>query len=206
MNKQLSGLYGISSQHMLQNTDLLFESVESALKGGMSVFQYRDKQATCQQSKDELIALKALCHQYQALFIINDNISLCRDIAADGVHLGKDDDTMRHARQTLGEQAIIGRSCYGDINLALKAQQQGADYVAFGAFFSSSTKPQAQVIDIQLLDHLQDIHLPTCGIGGITQQNAPQLINKGINMVAVINDLFNQPQIQSNAEKYSQLF
>ncbi|MBL7004014.1 MAG: thiamine phosphate synthase [Gammaproteobacteria bacterium] len=205
MNKTpLQGLYGITSQDILLDNQLLFKKVEQALQGGMGILQYRNKHSSPIQSNDDLIRLKQLCHRYQALFIINDDVNLCKQIQADGVHLGKDDGDITNARKVLGQQPIIGKSCYDQYELALQAQQQGASYIAYGAFFPSSTKPQAPSAAFSLLD--KTLKVPVCCIGGITTSNAQPLINHGAQMLAVITDLFNVNNTKTQAEKFSQMF
>ncbi len=206
MNKQLQGLYGITSQDMLHNNQLLFQHVEQALKGGMSLLQYRNKQMPRQQSIADLIRLKQLCHSYNALFIINDDLQLCTDTQADGVHIGKHDGEVNTARQLLGEHAIIGVSCYNQLSLAQQAVTQGASYIAFGAFYPSATKPHAVIANKTLIRQAQILNTPVCCIGGITLQNAPELITRGCDMIAVISELFTGEDIQSNAENFCDLF
>jgi len=205
MNSRLKGLYGITSQDMLIDNKVLFQQVEQALKGGMSILQYRNKHMPRHQSIDDLKRLKQLCHDYQALFIINDNVELCSEVGADGVHLGKDDDELLKAKKSLGQDAIIGVSCYNELALAQKACEQGASYIAFGAFYPSPTKPDAPTASMALIAQANSLNIPVCCIGGITIHNAQPLIDNGANMLAVISELFNSGHIQSNAEKLADL-
>ena len=205
MNK-LHGLYGITSQAMLLDPQQLLTKTEQALRGGMQLLQYRNKHQPCPQSLSELQQLQQLCHDYHAIFIINDDIVLCQSLSADGVHLGKDDGNVSQARQQLGKHAVIGVSCYNDFSLAQQAEQQGASYVAFGAFYPSPTKPNAQRASIQRLQQAQQLSIPSCAIGGITTDNAKPLIKAGSDMIAVINDLFEVPETQQQAEIFSSLF
>ncbi len=206
VTNKLKGLYGITNQDMLLDNNVLMRDVELALKGGMSILQYRNKHQSRLQNLEQLIALKHLCHRYNALFIINDDINLCLKTGADGVHIGHDDCDITHARDRLGAQAIIGVSCYDNFNLALTSQQLGASYVAFGAFYQSMSKPEAQLVNINILNNISNLHIPVCCIGGINNLNALPLIEKGAHMLAVINELFNHSNIQTNAEKFSKLF
>lgn len=206
MKNKLKGLYGITSQEILLDNDSLFEHVEHTLKGGMSILQYRNKQPERLQSIDDLIQLKDLCHDYNALFIINDDITLCAEVNADGVHLGEEDGNLQHARDLLGRDAIIGISCYNQISLAEQAAHEGASYIAFGAFYASPTKPNAATASLDLIKQAQSLDIPICCIGGISYANAKPLIEEGADMIAVISELFNFGSSQLNAEKFVHLF
>jgi len=206
MQNKLKGLYGITSQEILLDNDSLLSHVEQALKGGMSILQYRNKHPKCYQSIDDLIHLKELCHRYNALFIINDDVTLCIETGADGVHLGKNDGELVSARNLLGEHAIIGVSCYNQFSLAQHAVKKGASYIAFGAFYASPTKPDAPVASIELIQQAQALNIPICCIGGITHKNAKLLIQQGSHMVAVISELFNFGDIHANAVNFTHLF
>lgn len=203
MDHRLKGLYGITSQDMLLDNALLFQQVEQALKGGMSILQYRNKHSPRYQSINDLKRLKQLCSDYDALFIINDNIELCLEIGADGVHLGKDDGELQNVKKILGQDAIIGVSCYNELRLAKNAREQGASYVAFGAFYTSPTKPNAPTASLSLVAQAKSLNIPVCCIGGITIYNAKPLVNHGTHMLAVISQLFNSGDVQTNAEKLS---
>jgi len=126
---------------------------------------------------------------------------------ADGVHIGKDDAALSHARERLGQGAIIGVSCYNSLELAIEAEQQGADYVAFGAFFPSRTKPNATLATLELLATAkQKMHIPICAIGGIKLDNAASLVSSGTNMLAVISAVFAAQDIAVAARRFSDLF
>ncbi|MDH5216867.1 MAG: thiamine phosphate synthase [Gammaproteobacteria bacterium] len=187
---RIHGLYAISSP-----SDTLLQDVESALKGGVDVFQYRDKHSPPGLRHRQASELKALCERYGVVYIINDDIELALAVDADGVHLGREDGDIRHARSRLGDK-IIGVSCYNRIDLALEAQQLGVDYVAFGRFFPSRTKPAAVQADMELLDQSHRcLSLPVVAIGGICVDNAPQLIDAGADAIAVIDGLFGQAEL-----------
>ena len=126
---------------------------------------------------------------------------------AHGVHLGRDDDDIASAREQLGDQAIIGASCYNRFELAEQAQAAGADYVAFGALFASPTKPDATVADIGLLQRARrELRLPVCAIGGIHADNAVPLLDAGADMLAVISAVFCQRDIEHSASQLARLF
>ena len=203
----LHGLYGITDATLLPSTTRLTSAVEAALKGGMRILQYRDKQRSFTEQVEQALALKDLCVAYDALLIINDSVPLAKEVDAHGVHIGREDGALDIARDQLGPKAIIGCSCYNSIELAQQAQQEGADYVAFGRFFSSLTKPETKAVDIDIIQRARSVlNLPVCAIGGITTRNATQLITQGVDMVAVINDLFSAQDVEQKARQFSALF
>jgi thiamine-phosphate pyrophosphorylase len=151
--------------------------------------------------------LLSLCNQFGATFIVNDDVDLAAAVHAHGVHLGGEDVPLPQARQRLGAEAVIGASCYNRLELAVRAQQQGADYVAFGRFFPSRTKPQAVPADIALLRQAKaQLHLPIVAIGGITAQNGAQLIAAGADMLAVVEAVFAQEDIAAAARQLAECF
>ncbi len=204
---RLRGLYGITAPALLQDDALLLDAVESGLAGDMAILQYRNQSADHEQQLRQATALLSLCRRYQALFIINDDVELARAVGADGIHLGGEDAAIAEARMVLGDDAIIGRSCYNRLPLAREAQAQGADYVAFGRFFPSQTKPAAVQAEPELLALARsELAIPICAIGGITVANAANLIDRGANMIAVIHDLFTADDIEAQARQFSRLF
>lgn len=202
---ELRGLYAITRESG-GKTDRLLSDVQSALLGGVRMLQYRDKSASQNQRKQEARELRALCDDYDTRLIINDDLELAADTGADGVHLGKNDESITAARTLLGADAIIGVSCYNQITLAKKKEQQGADYIAFGSFFPSPTKPAAVAAKITLLQAWENHPIPTCAIGGITLGHAPALIAAGADMLAVISDLWDAENIEGHARAYSRLW
>lgn len=199
-----SGLYAITPQ--CADTALLLRMVEAALKGGAAAVQYREKTGDVALRHEQASELLPLCHAYHAPFIINDDLRLADLVGADGVHLGRDDGDVRKARVILGADKIIGASCYQSLQLALSAQDHGADYVAFGSFFSSSTKPDATPAPLHLLEQASVLHVPVVAIGGITPDNANTLMDAGVDSLAVISALFNAPDIEAVARKFNRLF
>ncbi len=198
------GLYAIT-QAEGKSIAALISEVEAALKGGAKVIQYRDKQAI--DAEQSAALLLSLCHDYQAPLIINDDIQLAKTIGADGVHLGRDDGDILQARKQLGNQAIIGVSCYNDLAKALQMQKQGADYIAFGRFFPSTSKPLASAAELStLINAKQSIDIPIVAIGGITVENGHQLIDAGADLLAVIGGIFNQADIEQATAAFSPLF
>ena len=201
----IRGLYAVTPDE--PDTDLLLCKVEATLQGGISVLQYRNKFASHKLQTQQARAILPLCRQYQVPFIINDSIKLCLTLDADGVHLGGDDGNLIEARARLGADKILGASCYNRFDLALSAQEAGADYVAFGACFASSTKPNAPVASLDLFKRAKsELTIPAVAIGGITLQNAPQALKAGANAIAVINAIFNSDDIKLMTQKFSVLF
>ena len=206
--ERFTGLYGITDSALMPDDKTMLTRVEAALKGGMTILQYRDKSTDHEKRLHQARLLKDLCSNYQVPFIINDDVALAAACAADGIHLGAEDDSVTDARAQLGDNALIGISCYGSLERALVMQSRGADYVAFGACFPSATKPEAAV-DVKpglLAEACQTLSVPIVAIGGITLDNAPDIISQGVNMVAVISDLFSADNIEARARQYSQLF
>lgn len=197
------GLYAITqTEH--KSLDTIVSEVTAALKGGAVVIQYRDKNPDDAEALAK--TLLRVCHRYDAPLIINDDIALAAKIGADGVHLGRDDGSVDHAREQLGDDAIIGVSCYDDLDKALKMQDLGVDYVAFGRFFPSSSKPLASPAHIEtLLQARQAIDIPIVAIGGILPDNGEQLLTAGADLLAVIGGVFTHDPEQS-ARAYQKLF
>jgi len=201
------GLYAITHDVAQLSTADLCDQVIAAIDGGARIIQYRHKGLTARQREQQARALLDCCRERTTPLIINDDVALTATIGADGVHLGKDDMTLAAARSQLGEQAIIGTSCYNSIDLAIAAEQAGADYVAFGRFFASTTKPLAIEADPALLQQAKkQLNVPVIAIGGITANNGKMLIDAGADMLAAINGVFAQTEIRVAAQQYAQLF
>jgi thiamine-phosphate pyrophosphorylase len=202
----MKGVYVITDSALLQGR--LVASVEAALQGGAQIVQYRDKSNTPQQRLIEAQQLNILCQSYNVPLIINDDLELAAQLGV-GVHLGQQDGSITLARQRLGAKAIIGATCHNSLEFAQQAAQQGASYLAFGAFYPSSTKPLAQLAQLDTLTQAKHLfNLPVVAIGGITLDNAMPLINAGANYVAVISDIFARPveEIRQRTEAYKTLF
>jgi thiamine-phosphate pyrophosphorylase len=202
---RLHGVYAITDPVLCGEN--LIDNVQAAIEGGIRILQYRNKQVSSATQHEEATKLLTLCRQHKVLFIINDDIDLASDIDADGVHLGQKDRALIEARQQLGNEKIIGISCNNRFDYALAAQREGADYIAFGRFFNSMTKPQAPQADIDLLQRARtELQLPVVAIGGITQDNGRQLIEAGADMLAVIHGIFGQADVRLAAQRYVELF
>jgi thiamine-phosphate pyrophosphorylase len=196
------GLYAISDG---PRPDLL-GVCEAALRGGTAMLQYRDKTDEPARRHQEASALTTLCARYHVPLIVNDDVELAAKVGAAGVHLGKGDATLADARARLGAQAIIGVSCYGSIERARRALHEGADYVAFGAFFPSPTKPNAQRTTPDLLRAAKPLGLPLVAIGGITPDNGQLLLDAGADFLAVVSGVFAAADGAAAARRYAALF
>jgi thiamine-phosphate pyrophosphorylase len=200
------GLYALTD-HDDRGLERLLADVAAALAGGAIMIQYRDKSADAGKRMTEAGALLSLCRRHGVPLIINDDPALAAQVDADGVHLGRDDAGLETARALLGPRAIIGQSCYDQWQLAKVAAAGGANYLAFGSLFPSSTKPGAVHAPLELLTRARrEFGLPVCAIGGITPGNAPSVIAAGADLVAVISGVFGQPDPQVAARAYAAVF
>lgn len=205
MRPELRGLYALTPEQ----TDgaRLLADVGAVLAGGCRWLQFRDKLSPPEERLRRARALLDLCRRHDAGLIVNDDVELALAVGADGVHLGRDDGGIKAARIRLGERAIIGASCYDDFALAQASEAAGADYVAFGAVHPSPTKPAATRAPLTLFAHArQKLAVPSCAIGGITLENAPEIIAAGADLLAVITDLFTAPDIAGRTAAYQSLF
>ncbi len=198
----LCGLYAISDGPRAD----LFDACAAALEGGAAILQYRDKTGDPWRRCHEATTLQALCARHGVPLIINDDVELAVQVGAAGVHLGEDDGAFASARARLGEQAIIGVSCYDSLERARHFAAAGADYLAFGAFFASPTKPAARRATPELLQAARAFGTPLVAIGGISADNAQALIVAGADAVAVISALFGAPDVRAAARQLSNLF
>ena len=184
--------------------------VKAALDGGAPFVQYRNKAASRPLRRAQAAEMLRICHAAGAKLIINDDVWLAVEIGADGVHLGRDDapgGSLAAARDALGPKRILGVSCYNELALGEEAANAGADYIAFGSMFPSRTKPGAPRAPLELLGEAKRRYgLPVVAIGGITLDNAPQLIAAGADMLAVVSDLFDAMNIKTRAAAYQGLF
>ncbi|MCL6270440.1 thiamine phosphate synthase [Sansalvadorimonas sp. 2012CJ34-2] len=206
----LQGLYGITDSKLMPDDETMAVRVKAAIAGGMSILQYRDKSTDQDKRLRQARLLMDICDSAGVLFLINDDVDLALACNAHGVHLGQSDEQLASAREKLGSKAIIGISCENSLELARKASGQGADYIAFGRFFTSKTKPDAPETPVSILqDAKEQFALPVVAIGGITVENAGLLIEAGADSLAVINDLFarDEPEaITSRAQDFVNLY
>jgi len=206
MNRRLQGLYAITEDRALSAGEACV-AVEAALRGGASLVQYRDKSGDHRRRLAAATALRVLCTRYRVPLLINDDVELARAVGADGVHLGRDDLDVRQARARLPDHSLIGVSCYNRFELAQRAVDAGADYVAFGSFFASPTKPQAVAATPDLLRRARtELSVPTVAIGGISPENGAALVRAGADMLAVISAVFAAPDIAAAARAFAPCF
>lgn len=184
---QIKGIYAITPDKKLN-----FKQIKKVLQHNLIyILQYRRKTSDFLLKVAEAKILQQLCRDNGVEFIINDDVNLAKEIGADGVHLGENDINVKDARLILGENAIIGASCYNDINLAIIAEQQGADYCAFGSIFISKTKPFSLKCDLNVIHNAKNkIQIPIVAIGGINFENMQQVFAAGCDSVAMIDAIF----------------
>lgn len=195
-------LYAITDEK-LTPIDTMFKQVEQALIGGVKYVQLRDKTKTYSESLNSALKLKDLCDKYSAYFIVNDSVKLAKESNAHGVHIGESDDDVKAAKDILGDKVIIGASCYGSVERAITAVQNGATYAAFGSMFASPTKPHSKVVPLNVLtDAKKTLSVPICAIGGIEVGNVKSIFSAGADMAAVISGLWNSDDIAQRARQF----
>lgn len=201
------GLYAVTDSHLLP-ADRLLVGVEAALRGGAVLVQYREKNAPQPERLKQAQNLATLCANAHVPLIINDDPELARRCGAAGVHLGQSDGSLAAAKRELGDHAIIGATCHADLALASRADGDGADYLAFGRFFNSTTKPDAPMAAPSVLTSSRRYGKPVTAIGGITTDNGESLIHAGADLLAVVGGLFDgdAATIEERALRFSRLF
>jgi thiamine-phosphate pyrophosphorylase len=200
----IAGLYVITPDW--RDTVKLLVAARAAIEGGAKVLQYRNKVAGPGLRQEHALGLSAVCAKFGAVFIVNDHLDLALEVEADGLHLGGADGDVRAARKKLGRGKLLGVSCYNSLELAQAAKEAGADHVAFGAVYPSTTKPGAVQASLELFRQARPLGLPVVAIGGITAGNAGPAIEAGASAVAVISDVFDAPDIGARARQYAALF
>ena len=201
----ITGLYAITPD--LVDSATLLRNVEAALEGGVQALQYRNKVADPALRLEQARGLAQLCRTYRVPLIINDHLDLALEVDAEGLHIGAEDGSIAEARRQLGPEKILGVTCYRKIENALEAARRGANYVAFGGFFPSPVKGGSGGASMSILGEAKRRSgLPVVAIGGITVDNAPQLLAAGADSVAVITALFGAPDIKAAARQFSAIF
>lgn len=199
------GLYAIIDTALIEQAPL--DAAEQVIQGGARVLQYRDKKGSGSVRLQQAQELQQLCQHHGVPLLINDDVELARAVNAAGVHLGRSDAGLLAARTLLGPSKIIGISCYNELQRAQDMAQQGADYIAFGSFYASHTKPGAVHAPLSLLTEAKKtISVPLVAIGGITPEHTAELIEAGADAVAVINDIFASNDYYKAARQYAMLF
>ena len=198
------GLYGVTPEW--DDAIKLEHAVRAAARGGMTSLQLRHKGQDRAQRREIALRLKDICGETGVVFLINDDWQLALEVGADGVHLGRDDDAPAQVRRAVGPDMLIGVSCYADVVRAESFLSEGVAYIAFGAMFASQTKPLAPPAPLSVLtagralcEKLPSPRPGVVAIGGITVQNAPQLIAAGVDTIAVVGGLFMSDHIEETA-------
>lgn len=203
MNASLQGLYAITPDALVRDPPRLLTAVTAAMRGGARLIQYRDKINPPDARITIAAALLARCRDAGARLIINDDATLAASVGADGVHLGAGDGSLAAARALLGADAVIGATCGNSLERARRAIAAGADYIAFGRFFASVTKPDAPPAALATLQAARDeLGVPICAIGGITPANLAAVIAAGADCIAAIDGVFGGDDIEAAARAY----
>jgi thiamine-phosphate pyrophosphorylase len=206
VHTKLCGLYAITDTKLIPR-DQFAETVEAAVRGGATMVQLREKDTAPEEFIRLGRELLAVTRRYGALLIINDHPTIAKEIGADGVHVGREDPPVAEARAVLGPEAIIGASCYGEVTRAVAAEHEGADYVAFGTPFPSPTKAKRTDISLGIFQEVKrQVHVPVFAIGGITVDNARQVIDAGADGLAVVSGVFAASDVEAAARALAQLF
>lgn len=207
--KKLSGLYLITPDDLFEDSGWAHK-IELVFESGLHLLQYRNKKAVRVDAMNQSKKLKTLCEMYGAQLFINDDPFLARDVGANSVHLGQLDlqkHSIKNIREILQKKALVGVSCYNDLSLAKLAEEEGADYVSFGCFFESHTKPNAKLVDPSILiEAKQNLSIPVVAIGGITLANAPLLLETKVDMLAVCRGVWDNPDIKGTVKRFELLF
>ena len=201
----LRGLYAVTPDE--SDTGRLLALAHAVLAGRPALLQYRNKGADAGLRREQALALRDACRAAGVPFIVNDDLALALAIDADGAHLGRDDGPPAAARTALGAQRILGLTCYSDWSRATEGAAVGADYIAFGAMFPSTTKPNAPPAPFDLITRARrEFGLPVAAIGGITLANATQVLAAGADLLAVVSDVFGAEDPAARAAAYRALF
>ncbi len=202
----MRGLYLITNDDPIQ---LLLEKLDAALATHqVAILQYRRKKVEKADQPAEVEQIKLLCEKYQVPFVINDDLKLAAHFGL-GVHLGQSDGEITDAKSQLPEGVIIGRTCLNSLELAQKAIADGATYIAFGAVYATSTKPEAGNVGIEVIKQAAaQYDLPICAIGGLTVENSKPVIEAGADLCAVISDILGRStaEIPARVQAWAQLF
>ena len=196
----------LCTDRKLMSTNTLEEAVEQAILGGCSLIQLREKQSSSREFFEIAKRIKAITDRYRVPLIINDRIDIALAVDAAGVHLGQEDIPAKEARRIMGEEKVIGVSAR-TVELARKAVEDGADYLGVGAMFATNTKGNAKVIGKEKLKEIRAaVSIPIVAIGGINHSNAAQLVDTGINGLAVVSSVIGASDIQAAARKMRTIF
>ncbi len=202
--KKMMHLYAVTDRAWVGRQSL-YEQAESALKGGVTCVQLREKELDADAFLEEAGQIAGLCHSYHVPFIINDNVEIALAVHADGVHVGQDDMTVSQVRERVGDTMMIGVSAHS-VEEALQAQAGGADYLGVGAMFTTLTKTNVSATSRETLREICDaVDIPVVAIGGITEENMLQLAGTGVDGVALVSTIFAADDIEAACRRLSVL-
>lgn len=203
-DKKAMLLYAVTDRAWVGKQSL-YEQVESALKGGVTCVQLREKELSDDEFLKEAMEISALCKQYGVPFFINDNVDVAIQCKADGIHVGQEDMAAAQVRQRVGKDMMIGVSVHS-VEEALEAVQNGADCLGVGAMFTTSTKKDADVLPKEVLrDICAAVDIPVVAIGGINKDNISQLAGTGVDGVALVSAIFSAEDIESECRQLRRL-
>ena len=192
-------LYAVTDRHWL-GEETLYDQVKKALDGGATFVQLREKKLDREDFLAEALEIQKLCKKYGVPFVINDEVSIAKDIDADGVHVGQSDMEAMDVRKVLGPDKILGVSAQ-TVEQAIIAEKHGADYLGVGAVFATGSKDDADDVSHETLKAIcEAVSIPVIAIGGITKDNVSELAGSGICGVAVISAIFGQKDIKKATE------
>lgn len=206
MSFDLCGLYAVTGGKLTPENRFA-GTVEAAIKGGAKIIQLREKGASESEVVRKGKAALEVTVKYGVPLIINDSPEIAKQTGADGVHLGGGDGTVEEARKLLGGGAIIGVSCYGEIERGVEAQKRGADYAAFGTPYFTPTKPDRKPAPLKVLREAKErLKIPVFAIGGITVENAAEVLETGVDGIAVITAVFGAGDVEEAARQLAGFF
>lgn len=204
MKKFDLSLYLVTDRNCLQGRDF-YEAVEEALRAGVTLLQLREKHLGLEDLVAEGKKVKALCRKYQVPFLVDDNVEAAKILEADGVHLGQEDEAIQKARAALGPDAIIGISAH-NLEEALEAQAQGADYLGVGALYPTGSKKDASLLPAGMLKKIvQAVRIPVAGIGGIQEDRMEEVLDQGAAGCAMISAILGAPDITAAVSRMKAL-
>lgn len=204
MKKFDLSLYLVTDRNCLQGRDF-YEAVEEALRAGVTLLQLREKHLGLEDLVAEGKKVKALCRKYQVPFLVDDNVEAAKILEADGVHLGQEDEAIQKARAALGPDAIIGISAH-NLEEALEAQAQGADYLGVGALYPTGSKKDASLLPAGMLKKIvQAVRIPVAGIGGIQEDRMEEVMDQGAAGCAMISAILGAPDITAAVSRMKAL-
>ena len=202
--KEAMLLYAVTDRYWTGKMSLQ-EQVESALKGGVTCVQLREKELDFDEFLKEALCFKKLCNDYDVPFIVNDNVEIAVKSNADGIHVGQDDMELCEVRKIVGKDMLIGVSAQ-TVEQAIEAEKNGADYLGVGAVFNTTTKLDADSVSFSTLKEIcESVSIPVVAIGGISADNMMQLSGSNVDGVALVSAIFSADNIESECIKLKQL-